>query len=105
MLLLLIPMRVLGLPQSVEIGKRLDKKFRQGFIGSLLQQRETRISDSFPCSLPCQGGQAGSSDREGWRGGLGGLPTPRCHCVEGHVQYLAFAPRSSEVSVRVFWSF
>ena len=33
------------------------------------------------------------------------MSTPRWHCVRGHVQYLAFAPHSSEVSVRVFWSF
>ena len=32
--LLLIPTRVLGLPQSIEIDKRPVKKFRQGFTGA-----------------------------------------------------------------------
>ena len=31
---MLLPARVLGLPQSIEIDYRLDKKFRQGFIGA-----------------------------------------------------------------------
>ena len=30
----LMPTRVLGLPQSIEIDKRPDKKFRQGFTGA-----------------------------------------------------------------------
>ena len=30
----MIPIRVLGLPQSIEIDKKLDKKFKQGFIGA-----------------------------------------------------------------------
>ena len=30
----MIPIRVLGLPQSIETDKRPDKKFSQGFIGA-----------------------------------------------------------------------
>ena len=29
-----LPTRVLGLPQRIEIDKRLDKKFGQGFLGA-----------------------------------------------------------------------
>ena len=29
-----LPTRVLGLPQSIEIDQKPDKKFRQGFIGA-----------------------------------------------------------------------
>lgn len=32
-----LPPRMLGLPQRVEIDKRLDKKFRQDFTAALLQ--------------------------------------------------------------------
>ena len=37
----LLRTRVLGLPESTEIDQRPDKKFRQNFIGVLLQQQQT----------------------------------------------------------------
>ena len=45
----LIPTRVLGLSQSIEIDQRPDKKFRQGSVGPLLQQEGARTNNSFPC--------------------------------------------------------
>ena len=47
--------RVLGLPKAIETDKRLDKKFRQGFIEAPLQQRGARTSKGFPYSLVPQG--------------------------------------------------
>ena len=44
----LILTRVLGLPQSIEIDERPDKKFRQGFLGALLQQQGARTKYRFP---------------------------------------------------------
>ena len=40
----LLPTGVVGLPQSIEIDQRPDKKFRQGFMRPLLQQREARTN-------------------------------------------------------------
>ena len=43
--------KVPGLPQSIEIDQRLDKKFRQGFalLGPLLQHEGVRTSDRLQC--------------------------------------------------------
>ena len=78
----LTPTRVLGLPQSIEIDQRPDKKFRQGFMVPLLQQGEA-ITNSSPCSL-AEGvelvpymGRAGVCPGFGPEGWLGGLPTLR----------------------------
>ena len=48
--LLLIPNRVLGLPQSIEVDKRPDKKFRQSFIGApAAVGGGAKTGNSFPC--------------------------------------------------------
>ena len=39
-------------PESIEIEKRPDKKFRQGLLGFLLQQRRVKTRNSFCCLLP-----------------------------------------------------
>ena len=44
--------RVLGLPQSIELDYRPDRKFRQGFIGASDTAGGTRTNDRFPCWLP-----------------------------------------------------
>lgn len=41
--------RVPGLPKSIEIGKRPDKIFRQGFLGVPLQQEGAKTGNRFPC--------------------------------------------------------
>ena len=48
----LILIRVLGLPQSIEINKRPDKKFRKALLGPLLFQWGVKTSNSFPRLLP-----------------------------------------------------
>ena len=49
--------KVPGLPQSIEIDQRLDKKFRQGFalLAPLLQHEGMRTSDRFQCLLLPEG--------------------------------------------------
>ena len=47
--------RVLGLPQSIEI-KRLEKKFKQGLLGPLLQQGGMK-TNKIPWFAPCGGGK------------------------------------------------
>ena len=59
-----------------------------------------------PCSLPAVGELVpsrvrGCVHRSGRRGGLGGLPTLRWWCVQGHVQSPAFAPGCLEMAVGV----
>ena len=39
-------------PKSIEIDLVLDKKFRQGFIGPLLQQKGVRTNSKFPSLFP-----------------------------------------------------
>ncbi|CAI9175113.1 unnamed protein product [Rangifer tarandus platyrhynchus] len=75
------PTRVLGLPQSVEIDQRPDKRFRQGLMGPLPQQREAG-TNSPPCLL-AEGvelvpytRQVGVCPGFGPERRLGGLPTP-----------------------------
>ena len=55
----LLPTRVLGLPSSIEIGKRPDKKFRQGFTGAPAAAGSRKTSNRCPCLLP-KVGRAGS---------------------------------------------
>ena len=52
----LIPTEVLGFPQSIEIDKRPDKKFRQGFMEAPAAAGGRRTSNRFPGSLP-RGGE------------------------------------------------
>ena len=85
----------------MEIGKRPDEKFRQGFIGTwCCSTREARTRNRCPCLLSKEGG-AGSLDRvrvraDWWvrrRGGLGGLLTPVVVLCAGILQHCpAFAP-------------
>ena len=43
--------RVLGLPQSIEIDQRPDKKFRQGFIGAGCRRERRQVTGSLARSL------------------------------------------------------
>ena len=52
---ILIPHKVLGLPQPVEMDQRPDKKSRQGFTGATVQQGRVRARNRLLCSLPKQG--------------------------------------------------
>ena len=68
---------------SVEINKRPDTKFRQGFIGTSVAAGGSENKLNVPLLLPCSGVSsfligvrigAGPSSRR--RAGLGGVPTP-----------------------------
>ena len=50
--LVLIPTRVLGLPQSIETDKRPDKKFTQGFTGGpcCSSGEQEQLTSSLACS-------------------------------------------------------
>ena len=95
----LMPTRVLGLPQSIEIDKRPDKKFRQGFTGAPAPQAGAQAGSLYGVRV----GMCPRVRPEGWLrcfahplGGAG---------CRGHAQYPAFAPSSSEVAVGVFLVF
>ena len=89
---------ILGLPQSIEIDKRPDKKFRQGFIGAPAAAGQSE-NDRFPCSPP-KAGRAASSyaarvglcpgvGPEGWRRWSA---HPFGAVCRGHAQDPVFAP-------------
>ena len=112
----MLPISVLGLPQSIEIDQRPDKKFRQGFTGAPAAAGRVRTNNTFPCSLP--GGYRreaswfliwgeGRGVSRGRAGEVALVFCPPLSGVEcrGHAQYLAFAPSPSEVAVGFFWSF
>ena len=103
----------LAFPQSIEIDKRPDKEFRQGFIGAPVAVGGSENKSQFPLFAP-QG--------RWWPGSFCGVRVGVCAVVglEGlrlfahpfggvecsmHVQYTFFAPRSSEVVVGFFRSF
>ena len=107
--------RVLGLPQSIEIDSRPDEKFRQGFMGALLQQRGERTNIRFPGLLARSLRQRACSFygvRVGVRPGVGPDGWLRCFAhplggvaCRGRAQDLAFAPGSSEMAVGFFVGF
>ena len=51
-MVLLIQTRILVLPQSVEIDKRLVKKFSQGFVRAPAIAGEAKTGNGSPCLLP-----------------------------------------------------
>ena len=77
---LVLPARIFGLPRSIEIDQRPDKKFRQGFIGAPTASEGGKNKEQFPllfCSP--RWGRAGSLCKVrvwGPRGWAGGVPTP-----------------------------
>ena len=96
-----IPTRVLGLPQSIEIDQRLDKKFRQGFIGApaAAGRNENKLTVSLALSLGWMrwfliwGEGRGGSRGQARGGGLGVLSTPLVVLsAGGQAQYPAYAP-------------
>ena len=50
----MLPNRVLGLPQSIEIDYRPDKKFRQGFIVAPDAAGAARTDNKFPFLITSQ---------------------------------------------------
>ena len=64
----MLPTRVLGLPQSIEIDWMPDKNFRQGFIGApaaiggRVGRRGGKLSNMLPCSL-LRGGGLGQGNK------------------------------------------
>ena len=74
----MIPIRVLDLLQSIEIDQRPDKKFRQGFVGVPAAVGVSKKKQQV--HLLYEEGELvsymGCVQGSGWRGGLGGLPTP-----------------------------
>lgn len=85
----LLPGRVLGLLQSIEIDQRLDKAFRPGFTKTKLR---------FPCSLlsSLSGEGRGCVQGSSQRGGLGVSPTFMVMlCGGGHSEHVLLLPTSS----------
>ena len=60
--MLVLPTRVPGLPQSIEIDRRPDKKFRRGSTGAPAAEEVGQEQTAVPCSL---------TPLVGWRGGGG----------------------------------
>ena len=52
----MLPNRVLGLPQSIEIDYRPDKKFREGFIVAPDAVGAARTGNRFPCLITSRSG-------------------------------------------------
>ena len=65
-----LPTRVLGLPQSIEIDKRPDKKFRQRFTGAPAAAAGSENKQQFP-SLACSFPDGGASLFLIWGEGTG----------------------------------
>ena len=98
--------RVRGLPQSIEIDYRLDKKFSQGFPGVPAAAEGSKNKQQKPVlahsprrdtPVPYMRWGWGCVQWSGRRGGLGGLPAPQAMlCAggvcRGHVQYPALLP-------------
>ena len=79
---------------SIEIHRRPDMKFRQGFIRAPAAVGRVKTNNCFPCPLtdspkwgslvPYMGWGKGCAQGLGWRGGLAGLPPPLLWCwVQG----------------------
>ena len=107
---LVFPTRVFGLPQSIEIDQRPDKRFSQGFIGASTATEGSKNKEQFPLLICSPGwGRAGSLHKvRVWAGpgaGLEGCPplwwwwtpgacTAPCYCSWPP----SLAPGSSEVA-------
>ena len=88
---MLLPTRVLGLPQSIDINWGPDKKFRQGFTGTPASAGRGKNKQQIAllaCLLPAGWvsvfliwggggrGELGVVPGSSWRRGLGVWPTP-----------------------------
>ena len=94
---LVLPTRIFGLPQSIEIDQRPDKKFSQGFIGASTATEGSKNKEQFPL-LICspRWGRAGSLHKvRVWAGpgaGLEGAHPFDGGERQGHAQCPAIAP-------------
>ena len=63
---LVLPTRIFGLPQSIEIDQRPDKKFSQGFIGASTATEGSKNKEQFPLLAPGATGWEGRTRSLKW---------------------------------------